>query len=157
MGIDRKQFEKKLELAVKKKADLSRLKKSTLDQVGKTIIAEMLQRIGSGISPITGKRFPAYKNPKRYPGNRKPKRPVNLFLTGDFLNNLKFRIKTGKIPVITILFSKKSEQIKELGHREGAGGQPKRPIIPRGNESFTDGILVSMRRALSRLLDKDLK
>ena len=156
MALDKK-FQKKVELAIKQKADLRKFKKGSLDSIGASIVAEMKDRISSGISPITGKRFPGYKKPKKYPGSRKPARPVNLFLTGQFLRSLKYRIRTGKIPVVTIFFSNKLAQLKEQGHREGANSQRKRPIIPAGSESFTDSILLSMRRVLRKVIDKDLK
>lgn len=46
--------------------------------------------IASGQSPVESyegnRRFAGYKDPKAYPGDRKSKRPVSLFLTGEMLS-----------------------------------------------------------------------
>lgn len=109
--------------------------------MGKAAIKQMKALISRGISPIKGPgikpKFEKYKNPKSYPGKRKPKSPVNLRLTGKFLANLKSRsVKVGKSFAVQIGYSSQSEQIKEKGHRERAGGQPSRPTIPKGSEQF---------------------
>lgn len=114
----------------------------------------MLENIKKGISPITGKRFPAYKNPERYPGKRKPKRPVNLELTGEFLSALEFTVRSGKNPTITIGFFDKENADKEKGHREGAGGQPKRPIIPNSSESFSKKITIEITNEIADVLSR---
>lgn len=150
-------FERKVRLAIQEKGDLSKLKPGSLKEIGDSLVKEMKTRIASGISPITGKRFPSYKNPKKYPGKKKPPRPVNLKLTGDFLKSLVAKVKTGKKPVITITFNDNESFDKEQGHREGANGQRIRPIIPQGQENFTDGILAAVRQVFRRVLDRDLK
>ena len=104
---------------------------TTAKRVGIDVIDEMKDLISKGISPIQGDgKFPKYKNPKRYPGNRKPKSPVNLKLTGDFLNELKFRITPESFGKGTELFFGNDQEKKESGHRDGVNGQPKRPIMP---------------------------
>ena len=99
--------------------------KKTADAVGRAPIKEMKDQISKGISPIREgpKRFPAYKNPKKYPGKRKGKRPVNLKLTGDFLRSLSFKALQGGKGYITRIFFDDSDglsDLKEQGHREGA-------------------------------------
>lgn len=157
MGIDKKKFQSKIELAIKAKGDLSKISSSDLKKVAQKLLEEIKDRVASGISPITGKRFEAYKNPKKYPAKKKPQRPVNLNLTGHFLKSLVFLIKTGKVPSITVTFSNDFAKEKEDVHREGANGQPRRPIIPKGNEGFTDGILSAVREVFRLIIDKDLK
>jgi hypothetical protein len=128
--------------------------KKFADEFGKMLVKEMKTRIAAGTSPITGKRFPAYKNPPRYPGTRKPKRPVNLYLTGEMLRALTFRIKEiGEQIVVTIFLKTKKARDKERGHREGAGGQPKRPIIPQGDEVLTRSIHAKARKLLLEKFD----
>lgn len=156
-AIDVKKLQKDLTDAVKEKADLSKLKTKSLEQLGQLVIDEMLTRVASGISPITGKRFQAYKNPKRYPADKKPQRPVNLRLTNQFLKSLIYKVKPGKNPSIIIQFSNPFAEEKESGHREGVGGQPKRPIIPEKSEGFAIGIMTALRLLLTKLVDKDLK
>jgi hypothetical protein len=156
-GIDEKKFRAKLKLAVENKGDLRKLKSKSLNAIADSLIKEIKDRIAAGISPITGKRFQSYKNPKKYPGNKKPSRPVNLYLSGDFLRSLRTRFRSGKNPIITVYFTKALSELKEQGHREGANGQRKRPIIPQGKEGFTDGILTAVRKVFRMVLDKDLK
>ena len=127
--------------------DLANLPKKALDsntanRVGRLVIAEMKREIESGVSTIKGKgRFPAYKNVGKYPGNRKPRSPVILRLTGNFLVDLKHRvIQAAQGFGFSVGYRTKSEQQKELGHREGANGQRKRPTIPQGSEEFSTEI-----------------
>lgn len=155
--IDVSKLQKDLENGVKSKGDLSKLKSSSIKSLGQLIIDQMLDLIASGISPITGQRFQAYKNPVKYPADRKSQRPVNLRLTNQFLNSLVFKFKTGKKPTITIEFDNSFAEDKESGHRDGVGGQPKRPIIPNKSEGFSQGIISALRLLLTKVVDKDLK
>lgn len=145
--------------------------------IGNATVEKMKGLIAAGISPIEGRgRFPEYKAvkerrksktssrgkkskgtgaPTGYPYTADPffnkkVRPVNLFLSGEFLDDLKARIRGGQI---IIGFAKKKSQLKELGHREGAGGQPKRPVIPTATEKFN----ASVYRTLLDSLDKVLR
>lgn len=115
------------------------LRKQDTQKMGREVVLEMKRLIAKGESPITGpgipSKFPAYKNPNRYPGNRKPHRPVNLKLTGAFLKALGFRsFQISRRWFASVGFDSRKEQRKELGHREGANGQPKRPIIPNPSQ-----------------------
>lgn len=135
----------------KTKVNLTALKK-LLDGIPKEAalasnraIAAILEKkikdlISKGISPIEGDgRFPAYKaqlekNKKKYPDSVKKKfpnkrrRPVNLFLSGRFLKELKAIPK--RINLIAVGFFSPYGQKLEQGHREQANGQGYRPIIP---------------------------
>lgn len=115
------------------------------------VVTEMKAMIAKGITPIRGEpRFPAYKNPDKYPGKRlrklfrKRNRPVNLFLSGDFIRSLihlKNKVtRQGVYPVIG--YSDDLSKRKESGHREGVHGQPKRPTIPdlKNGEEFAQRI-----------------
>jgi hypothetical protein len=104
---------------------------------------KMLDLISRGISPILGNgRFPGYKragDKDGYPKNVRKKfpdkrnRPVNLFLSGDFLESIK---ASGRNLIVKIEITGSKNKLKEQGHRERAGGQPARPIIPSENEEF---------------------
>lgn len=61
--------------------------------------------------------------------------PVNLKLSGDFLDSLTYEWKrlTNKIGRTLIFFNDSYQEDKEYGHRYGANGQPKRPIMPFQN------------------------
>ena len=110
------------------------LPKSDAEKIGDQIVSEMKALITKGVSPIKGTgRFPAYKNPKNYPGRirkqypQKKNTPVNLTLSGDFLKSLKSSVrKDGILIGLTTRLSKE----KESDHRTGKNTQPKRPIIP---------------------------
>lgn len=150
----RKQLTQELQKAV----DPKLLKDRDLRRLGQVVITEMKARIAKGKSPIqTRGDFPAYKNPARYPGRRKPRKPVNLKLSGDFLKNLDVKTSAGKTPTVIIYLKDRLSKLKERGHRVGANTQPKRPIIPAQNEKFSRPILTQFNRALSRLLDKLFK
>lgn len=128
--------------------------KTTLDQIGKLVVAHMRADAAAGISPITGAQYPAYKNARKYPGKRKPASPVNLRLKGAFLRTLRF--VSGKKPkgfAINIGFSTELSTLKERGHREGANRQPKRPLIPRGRQNFRKEILDKVRQLIRQVVD----
>lgn len=150
------------ELARTQKSIQNSIASTDQQEVGNATVLSMKALIAAGISPIEGKgRFPAYKaatgrnRGKGYPFNvdpflNKKLRPVNLFLTGEFLDDLRCKV-VGK--QMQIGFFKKKSELKELGHREGANGQPKRPVIPVGKEKLNASVL----RKLLESLDKVLK
>lgn len=148
-----RQFETVLRVEVKKRLDFRKTKKNNLARSSEVLRKALLKTIARGVSPITGKRFDAYKDPKKYPGNKKPPRPVNLKLSGDFLKSLRVKAVNVRRESIDyrVYFNKESSRKKEQGHREGAGGQPKRPIIPIESESYTDKIVVALKRAIVKL------
>lgn len=120
-----KRFREKLE-ALSKPID-----RATASRVGKEVVAEMRDMMSKGISTIEGEgRFPAYKNPKRYPGKQKPKTPVSLKLTGAMQRGLKYTVSASAAGFATEIYYSAEEAVKEQGHRDGANTQPKRPTIP---------------------------
>lgn len=114
------------------------LDRTTMNKVGETVVKEMKEMIASGISPIEGKgKFPRYKDPKKYPGSKKSKSPVDLRLKGDFLESLTHDEKPASFGYNTEIHYSQKEEIKERGHRAGANGQPSRPTLPtRSGEDF---------------------
>lgn len=130
--------------------------KNTASAIGALVVKEMTDMISKGISPIEGAgRFPAYKaqsrgkgqkqgypyNTKEYREGKKKVRPVNLYLTGDMMKDLTYepievkgswRTEIGYFTIDSIL--------KEIGHRDGVNGQPKRPTLPQGQEGFAQRI-----------------
>lgn len=115
----------------------------------------MKSLIGSGRSPIKGRgRFPRYKNPKKYPGSRKSDSPVNLRLTGDFLDDLTYDTNpSGDGYTTDIGYFTEESRKKEEGHRAGANGQPKRPTIPARNETFVNQI----REEILKIYEKRIR
>jgi len=148
---------------LKKKAKLSKLDKNRLNDFGKIAVKEITKTVGKGISPIEGGgRFPGYKNPENYPDKiqkkypAKRRRPVNLYLSGDFLKNLKYKIVKSPKLGIEIGFYDTLSKKKEQGHREGVKGQPKRPIIPERKEEFTRRIRITLLKTFKAIFEKHL-
>lgn len=176
--IDTKRLERDLRKVVGEETEraLKRVTNKEKLSVGEAVIDEMLKAIAKGISPIKGRgRFEAYKwagkkNADRKKGAKKKsldlkysnkypysaqgkfpdkkERPVNLKLSGNFLSNLKAKILGSSLYVG---FFEEPWSKYEQGHREGAKGQPSRPIIPSGDgEEFSQSIY---RRLVSQLQD----
>lgn len=155
--VDRREIERGLLADFRKLTDLRKVNKSELQKAGDMLVKNMKRDIAKGKSPISkGGRFPAYKDPKKYPGKRKPKRPVNLKLTGKFLKDLFARVRIWRNPEITIGFKTKASRLKEAGHREGTNGQPKRPIIPNDREGFSKPIALAFRKRIIEIIRKTL-
>lgn len=94
------------------------------------------------------KKFYPESVAKEFPS--KKLRPVNLFLSGKFLESLTFKkIKDG----IELGFFNHFEEY-ERGHREGANGQPQRPIVPQDREEFSRSIMTRLEAILERLFYK---
>lgn len=157
------QINKILKTRIKNKTNVKNLKSTTLKKACKALIKSMKKVIAKGISPITGRsaRFPGYKNPKKgYPTSvrhrfpAKKRRPVNLKLSGKFLKKLKFRVGVGKKAFIDIGFFDKYGKTLEEGHREGAGGQPERPIIPTGKEAFRPIVIKDFKSVIVEAFKK---
>jgi len=117
--------------------------KETAKATANQIVIEMKNLISKGISTVRGaglaSRMPRYKNPDKYPGKRKNKRPVNLYLTGHMLSNLQSWFEKSKNGFNSwIGYKNKFAGDKERGHAEGVNSQPKRPTIPdtQSKETF---------------------
>lgn len=140
------------------------LKKGEADELGKQVVIEMKNLIRKGVSPITGKRFAQYKKSykeqiKKYhsKAHGKKQTPVNLHLTGEFLSDLINTVVTSNgTYAARIGFKSKESEKKEQGHREGANGQRKRPIIPQAREKFAQRIqniiILFTRDALRKII-----
>lgn len=146
-------------------------KKRDAERLGTLIIQEMILAISKGISPITGSsistRMKAYRGSykdqikegiKKNPG--KKLRPINLTLSGKFLNDLKItgysQEEGGVFPIVG--FEEGLSAQKERGHREGVNNSEKRPIIPQDSENLSRSIRARIidffSQTLSNFLDK---
>ena len=134
------------------------------------MLGEMKDLIAKGISPILGKgRFPEYLHAGKkgkYPANQKSKfprkrqRPVNLFLSGDFLKALKHRVYEARFGFgFEVGYFDRDEAKKEQGHREGVKGQPERPTIPVKGEEWNQRIqriiFKRFKEAIARYVKKE--
>ena len=129
----------------------SPIDQTTAKKLGDRIVSMMKDVVSVGSSPILGRgKFEAYRGEYRRRIQKygyihtdegkvsKRLRPVNLKLTGKFLEALKYTVKkTTNGYATTIGFFESKNQKKEEGHRKGANGQAERPIIPQGGEKFS--------------------
>jgi hypothetical protein len=135
-------------------------------EIGEAVIDEMKIAIAKGISPIKGAgRFPAYGGTKKqgrpkedlYPKTVQKKfpekrpRPVNLVLSGQFLNNLKAKVLGS---VLYIGFFEDPWMKYEEGHRKGSNNQEKRPIIPTTEEELSQSVYRRLVKALQEVFDR---
>lgn len=130
------------------------LRPQDAEKIGKALVQESKDFISKGISPVRGeRRFAGYKNPARYPGGRKPKRPVNLELTGEMLDNLRFRLK-GDRTIEYGIFSDAPEDVKIRARVHNSGERSdiaQRQFIP---DQPGDEFAVAIMRVLMRLYEK---
>lgn len=134
------------------------VKKAVLEEAGDRMIELIRGYALTGVSPISGNgKFPAYRGSYRdrikrgqIPG--KSLTPVNLELTGDFLTNLTREVLPDK--TLLIGFDDELSQKKEQGHREGANGQAKRPIIPVKDEVYKKKIMDVYYSAVTAAIEK---
>lgn len=115
----------------------------------KQIQAEVGKRAAKKkVGSIKSSKYP-YSKMGEFPN--KKVRPVNLTLSGKFLDNL--LVKTRDRRVSIGFFSEPYDKM-EQGHREGANTQPQRPIIPEGNEQLNASVFREMLLSLDRVLKR---
>jgi hypothetical protein len=100
---------------------------------------------------IKKSRYP-YSVMHKYPD--KKERPVNLFLSGDFLASLEPRPRRNGI---VIGFNNELSEKKEAGHRAGVNDQPPRPIIPQGKEEFAPSIYRRLVDTITKVLRQKIR
>jgi len=140
-------------LADMRKAISARVNK---EKVADLVIENMKESIAAGLSPVRGiGRFVAYKNPAKYPGDQKSRRPVNLYLSGDMLAALKFYPTSG--PGVSVGI-KGAEGKKAAANNNGTKDVPRRHFMPtdRGEE-FSVTITRKIRDLYSRMFSDILK
>lgn len=163
MGFEFKYPVAAVETLQKRLEELRSLKQSEAREVGQSVVEKMKKLIAVGISPVEGpgikSRFAPYKDPKKYPGSRKAKSPVNLKLTGEMLADLGSftqQRSDGKGYVAQIGYDSVQSTLKESGHREGVNGQPSRPTIPDTSrrERFVSSIIDAYRKVVLSAIRK---
>jgi hypothetical protein len=144
------------------------LNKQQAQDIGSIVANRMKELISSGSSPIAGKgNFSAYRGGyrKRIQSGRisgKSLSPVNLKLSGKFLNSLRSlapKLQSGSF-LPRVGFDKRFDRDaddKEQGHREGHNNQAQRPIIPEGKETLRRSIFDSIKAQVTEYLEKNLK
>lgn len=139
--------------------------KETAEAMGEAAIREMKSLIADGKSPVEGVgKFLPYKDPDKYPGKRKAASPVNLKLSGDFLESLTQKAKPDDAGFATELFYEGSDrngvsnEIKEKGHAAGANRQPKRPTLPvKKGSTFAQSVRLAFSKIAKERILRVLK
>jgi len=119
--------------------------------IANEVIKLMKQFIAIGTSPVLGeRRFTAYKDKTKYPGDKKNSKPVNLFLSGDMLDAITYRVlKSG----VKIGIFDSDERAKATTHIRGLNGVPQRKFLPVDDgDKFIVSIQRSIRTLYARLI-----
>lgn len=128
------------------------------------IEGEIKPLIAAGVSPVRsfegGRRFKGYKHPDRYPGKKKAKRPVSLWLTGQMLSFYKAKKVSGRTLSMGI-DSNAPKEVKDkaiannLGTTNSAGEVAivARRFVPIAGETYN----ISVVRKIKNLYAKRLK
>lgn len=127
---------------------------ATANALGKTVAEEALDNIAEGLSPVRGYgRFERYKDRKKYPGDRKPSRPVNLYLTGSMLRGYWYRLGREKNTVeVGMVRGSSSDKEKAKAHNEGTEYMAQRKIVPGEGEEWSVTIMRAIRDVYSNRL-----
>jgi hypothetical protein len=155
MAFSVEQLTKELDLDIPDNIT-GREKKELLDEIGNYLVTTMLDFIGEGKSPVTGKPF--VKLTKNYATKEKggDKTP-NMDLNGDMLDALEFKVKKG---VLEIGWFDDEQAPKAYGHTTGFEGHPwlegevkPRKLIPDEDEDFNSEILGGIDMIIEDFLD----
>lgn len=120
------------------------------------VIAEMKSFITRGVSPVKGeRRFEGYRDPKKYPGDRKSKRPVNMTLTGSMLDALTYRFVAGS--TFTVGWFSGVNAKKAHNHNNGVTVPERRLLPDRRNESFNVSIMRELRNYYAKIISDMIK
>jgi hypothetical protein len=120
------------------------------------VVTTFSQRlIASGQSPIRGDgRFTKYKNEAKYPGKRKPRRPVNLNLTGEMLRYLRAWIDGNKLYFgFRATGTPEDVLVRAKAHQEGTADMAARPMVPTDGREFA----VSIQKAVNDIYVSSLR
>lgn len=125
---------------------------------------EIKRLIAAGVSPVDSvegqRRFKGYKDPEKYPGTRKAKRPVNLWLTGVMLQWYK-AVKISGVRLTLGIATNAPDDVKvraeanNIGtiNKKGEVAVAARRFIPLPGETFR----VSVVRKIKLLYAERLK
>lgn len=127
---------------------------TTANALGKTVAEEALENISQGLSPVRGYgRFEAYKDRKKYPGDLKPARPVNLWLSGAMLKAYWYRLGRQKDSIeVGMVRGSASDIEKAQHHQDGTEHMAQRKIVPGEGEEWSVSIMRAIREVYSKRL-----
>lgn len=128
---------------------------TVVDRVGGTTVRMAKDMIARGRSPVEGHgTFEAYSDPDKYPGGRKPSKPVNLELDGTMLSYFTFRRGPSNKIHIGMLNAPAKELAKARAHNNGEGTSPERRFIPHEGENWAKPIQEAINRLFEERLDE---
>jgi len=147
---------------------VNKVRKTVDDSFAEQVQTEVVKNtilplIASGTSPVdgtTGRRFRGYKDPKKYPGKRKERRPVSLYLSGEMLS-LYVAEKISGVRLRLGISARASREVKlraeanNVGtiREDGKEGIPARRFVPLIGETFR----ISVMRKIKSLYAKRIK
>lgn len=139
---------------------INRLKKTVDDKfiadADLQVVGEIKRMINAGVSPVAStegdRRFKKYKDQDKYPGKKKAKRPVNLFLSGIMLS----WYRVVKISGVRLSFGIPKGAPKDVKDRaeannvgtvnsEGQVAIAARRFIPLAGETFNVSVLRKLK------------
>jgi hypothetical protein len=132
--------------------------KATGRVIGRALRKATIKSLSKGQSPVRGqKRLEKYKDPKKYPGKKKPKRPVNLKLSGAFYNSLSFIVKKGVLSFGLLRANAKVKLYMEVHNTDmpigKRGPKTRRAWLPLDGEEYQVKIMRDLRLIISRRID----
>lgn len=124
-------------------------------ELGDVIVSEIQNDLDKGNSPVRGeRRLERYKNPEKYPGDRKGTRPVNLSLTGEMRRYIRSEVVPGRAAVnVGLLNAPPDVQARAIAHLKGTPHMAQRKFLPweEGDE-----LTVRIRRRLISIYQERL-
>ena len=127
------------------------------------IEGEIKPLISAGVSPVRstdgGRRFKGYKDPDRYPGTKKAKRPVSLWLTGQMLTFYRAKKVSGRTISMGI-DSNAPQEVKDKALANNVGtvnsrGETAivaRRFVPLTGESYNVSVVRKIKNLYARRL-----
>lgn len=126
---------------------------TTATTLGDAIVGEAKELIRNGISPVRGHgRFAAYKDRKKYPGDLKSARPVNLFLTGDMLRGFGFKLGAKNTVEVGMVNGSSFAKEKAEAHNAGTRHMAQRRFVPGPKEEWAVSIMRKIRDVYEKRL-----
>lgn len=131
------------------------------DMQTEVIDGEIKKMIAAGVSPVDSyegsRRFRGYKNPKKYPADKKAKRPVSLWLSGVMLSFYKAVRVSGTRLTLGIPTNAPHEvKVRALANNVGTATEdgreaiPPRRFIPLKGETYRISVLRKMKNLYAR-------
>ena len=133
--------------------------KGVIDDLNKEVVTEIKRFMAAGTSPVKGKRrFVAYKDKDKYPGDKKAARPVNLYLKGDLYSQI-VAAKRSMLSFYLGISDLASEKIKTYAKANNLGENniPERRFVPIKGEEYNISIMRKIKDIIARRIAEIIK